>query len=473
MHLEVGRIEVALAALEAEGFALRGSFEAETGGSATGEGVPRSSPQPVQYCARRLLARIHGYTQDRLRKEIEPVSAQDFMRFLLRWQHAAPGSQLDGRKGVLAVVEQLQGFELAAASWEESVLPARVDGYQTRSLDALCLAGDVVWGRLSRRPADRRRDGSQPSGGPPNPSEGGPETAAAESTAQDPRRSGVAPSRATPVSFCLRSDLPWLLAAQRAGAAPAEPGPGAAREVLACLRERGALFHSDLVASLDRLPVEIEEGLWDLVARGLVTADGFQAVRSLLGARERWARTRVRRRARRGLRRGIGGSAGAGAEGRWSLFPTQGAASVSHDSDELAEAVAEQLLARWGVVFYDLLARETLQLPWREVLWAFRRMEARGLIRGGRFVSGFVGEQFALPAAVTSLRRVRRSQRSGELVRVSATDPLNLVGILTDGPRVPALRTRHVSYRDGLPVADEPAPRSVARSADPSLDPAS
>jgi ATP-dependent Lhr-like helicase len=207
------------------------------------------------------------------------------------------------------------------------------------------------------------------------------------------------------------------------------------------------------VAALDRLPVEIEEGLWDLVARGLVTADGFQAVRSLLGARERWARTRVRRRARRGLRRGIAGAPGSSAEGRWSLFPT--AQDVAEDPDELAEAVAEQLLARWGVVFYDVLARESLSLPWREVLWALRRLEARGLIRGGRFVSGFVGEQFALPEAVAALRRVRRRERKGEVVRLSAVDPLNLVGILTDGPRIPAVRTNQVIYLDGVPVTEE------------------
>jgi ATP-dependent Lhr-like helicase len=370
------------------------------------------------------------------------------MRFLLRWQHVAPASRLDGRKGVLAAIEQLQGFELGAASWEESVLPARVDGYRSGSLDALCLAGDVVWGRLSLRSADLRAGRLQAERGNAAHSE------------EDLPRSGAAPSRATPVSFCLRGDLPWLLGAQRAGGTPREPGPGAAREVLACLRERGALFHSDLVSTLDRLPVEVEEGLWDLVARGLVTADGFQAVRSLLGARERWARTRVRGRARRGLRRGIGGAAGSGAEGRWSLFPDAG---CEHDPDELAEAVAEQLLARWGVIFYDLLARETLQLPWREVLWALRRMEARGVIRGGRFVSGFAGEQFALPQAVESLRRVRRSERSGEVVRVSATDPLNLVGILTDAPRIPAVRTREVVYCDGLPVDEESTGSSRVR----------
>jgi ATP-dependent Lhr-like helicase len=211
--------------------------------------------------------------------------------------------------------------------------------------------------------------------------------------------------------------------------------------------------------------VEVEEGLWDLVSRGLVTADGFQAVRSLLGARERWARTRVRQRARRGLRRGIGGGAG-GAEGRWSLFP-QTAGAPGGDPDELAEAVAEQLLARWGVLFYDLLGRESLCVPWRELLWALRRMEARGVIRGGRFVSGFVGEQFALPEAVESLRRVRRSERRGEVVTLSAVDPLNLTGILSDGPRVPAIRTRRVVYRDGVPVPETDPAASVSAVAGP------
>jgi ATP-dependent Lhr-like helicase len=348
----------------------------------------------------------------------------------LRWQHVTPDTQLDGRRGVLEVIEQLQGFEVGAGSWEESVLPARIESYRSRSLDALCLSGDIVWGRLKAKAADANEEG------------------------ESERRSGAVPSRATPIAFCLRNDLPWLLEAQRAGGPPPEPGPGAAADVLARLREQGALFHSDLVAMLERLPVEIEEGLWDLVARGLVTADGFQAVRSLLGARERWARTRVRRRARRGLRRGIGGSPGAGAEGRWSLFPQAAAAATSEDPDELAEAVAEQLLARWGVVFYDVLTRESLSLPWREVLWALRRLEARGVIRGGRFVSGFVGEQFALPEAVEALRRVRRKERTGEIVKLSACDPLNLVGILTDGPRVPAIRTKQVVYKDGAPLRD-------------------
>jgi ATP-dependent helicase Lhr and Lhr-like helicase len=395
-------VQAALIRLEVEGFALRGQF---TGAD-------------EEFCARRLLARIHAYTQKRLRREIEPVTARDFMRFLLRWQHVAPQTQTAGRTGVLAVIEQLQGFEIPVGAWEESVLPARLEGYRGEWLDAACLSGEVVWGRLSVR-ADQT----------------------------DPAAAGgrATPSRATPVSLAIRADLEWLLQAARGDLAPAEPGPGASRDVLDCLRARGALFHSELVAASGRLPAEVEEGLWDAVARGLITADGFDAVRALLSARSRWA-ARQRPNHRR-LRRGAGTAVRA--EGRWALLA--GAGPVD-DTDALAEAVAEQLLARWGVVFRDLLARESLRLPWREIQWAFRRLEARGTIRGGRFVTGFSGEQYALPEAIDTLRRVRRAARSGETVRLSAADPLNLVGIVTPGPRVPALRTNVVTYVDGLPV---------------------
>jgi len=233
------------------------------------------------------------------------------------------------------------------------------------------------------------------------------------------------------------------------------PGDGAAGDLLHCLETRGAVFLAELAQATKRLPVEIEEGLWDLVSRGFVTADGFHTLRSLLGARR--AKRRDRRRRERGLRRGVRGRAGA--EGRWALLP---AAERDLDPDALAEAAAEQLLARYGVVFYDLLARENLALPWREIVWALRRLEARGSVRGGRFVTGFTGEQFALPGAVDALRRTRKLERDGEVVRLSAADPLNLVGILTPGPRVPALRGQFVSYRDGLPLQDDEAGAAAA-----------
>jgi ATP-dependent Lhr-like helicase len=407
-------VEIALAGLEAEGFALRGRFDPARAGGAE------------EWCARRLLARIHAYTHERLRREIEPVTAQDLMRFLLRWQHVAPGAQREGRRGLLAVVEQLQGFEVAAGSWEESVLPARVEGYRPEWLDALALSGEVAWARLTPRV----------------PAEG-----------EEPSRGGGAPSRSTPLALALREDLGWLLAAARGDAAPAAPAPGPAHDVLECLLRRGALFQREVVAHTRRLPIEVEEGLWELVARGLVTADGFQSVRALLGARERWAKGRLA--ARRGRAHARGVSRGLAAEGRWALLPP---ADVDRAPDELAEATARQLLLRWGVVFRDLVARETLALPWRDVLWSLRRLEARGEIRGGRFVTGFTGEQYALPEALDGLRAARKLERTGEVVRVAAVDPLNLVGVVVPGARVPAVRTRRVAYRDGAALAEAEAP---------------
>jgi ATP-dependent Lhr-like helicase len=399
--LPESEVKIAIARLEAEGFAFRGRFSSVEG--------------PEEFCARRLLARIHAYTQQRLRREIEPVTAQDFMRFLLRWQHVAPGTKREGRLGVLAVVEQLQGYELAAGAWEDAVLRARVEGYRPDWLDDLCLSGDVTWGRLSLRNGE---------------------------VEEAPRRSGMTPSRATPITLAIRDDLRWLLQAARGERRPSEPGPGRTGDVVDALREHGALFQSDLMTVTRRLPGDVEEGLWDAVARGLVTADGFQAVRSLLFRRS-VSRTRGGRRLRRGSSASVTRSAG-----RWSLVP---GTVATEDPDELAEAVAEQLLARWGVVFRDLLAREAVVVPWREVLWALRRMEARGTIRGGRFVNGFSGEQYAVPEAVDTLRSVRKLDRTGETIRISAADPLNLVGIVLPGPRVPALPTNSLTYVDGVP----------------------
>jgi ATP-dependent Lhr-like helicase len=412
--LQESDVAIALARLEAEGFAFRGHFTTPDG--------------PDEFCARRLLARIHAYTQQRLRREIEPVTAQDFVRFLLRWHHVVPGTRREGRLGVLAVIGQLQGFELAAGAWE-TVLAARVEGYRSELLDDLCLAGDVTWGRLSLRDVE---------------------------VDEAPRRSGMTPSRVTPITLAVRADLPWLLQAVRGPRTPTLPGPGRTSDVLETLRDHGALFQSDIRTLTRRLPGEVEEALWDAVARGLVTADGFQAVRSLLFPR-RTAKAADRRRLRRG-----GTAMAARSAGRWSLVP---ALMATEDPDELAEAVAEQLLARWGVVFRDLLVREPLTVPWREVLWALRRMEARGTIRGGRFVTGFTGEQYALPEAVDALRSVRRLDRGGETVLISAADPLNVAGILLPGPRVPALPTNSLTYVDGaLATADALVPQAAAPS---------
>ena len=410
--LAQGAVRVALAQLEQEGFVLQGRFD------------PAIDDQ--QWCARRLLARIHIYTQKRLRREIEPVTAQDLMRFLLRWQHVAAGSQRHGHAGLVSVIEQLQGFELPAGTWEGQVLPARVESYRQDWLDQLCHGGELVWGRL------KIRDNGEPGSGPAAPG-------------------ATITSRATPITLMLRADLPWLLQAARGEASASEPVAGASHDIIEALRQHGALFLPELARAAGRLPAEVETALWDGVARGLLTADGFAALRALLAGRQVAARRGWQ--PRRGLRHGAGGAGRgvghAAGGGRWSLLPP---ADSIDSRDALAEAAAEQLLARWGVVFRDLTARETLALPWRDILWALRRMEARGTVRGGRFVTGFVGEQYALPEAVEQLRAVRRAARGGEVVRISATDPLNLVGIVTPGPRIPAVRTNSVTYIDGLPA---------------------
>jgi len=394
-------VTMALIRLENEGFALRGRFT-DPGGT-------------EEFCARRVLTRIHAYTRQRKRREVEPVTPGDFMRFLLGWQHVTPDTRREGTRGVLAVVEQLQGFEIAAGAWEKAILPARVTGYRREWLDEACLDGGIAWGRLSVR-----ADPDEP-----------------------PRRGGLTPSRATPITLTIRDDLPWLLRAARGDQHPAEPGPGSTSDVLSALRERGALFPPDLETLTGRLPAEVEEALWDGVARGLVTADGFRAVRTLF-ARRAMQNAPGRRRLRRGSQ------LSSRTAGRWSLLPEPAA---DCDPDDLAEAVAEQLAARWGVVFRDLLARENLAVPWRDVLWALRRMEARGTVNGGRFVAGFSGEQFAHPDAMGMLREIRKRPRTGETIVLSAADPLNLAGIVLPGPRIAALRTNSVSYTDGVPQA--------------------
>jgi ATP-dependent Lhr-like helicase len=361
--LRTSSVNIALGALRASGFAVSGRFASEQG---------------EQWCARRLLARIHGYTRERRRMQVRPISQEEWHGFLQSWRHAAPGSQLHGRAGLADVIEQLQGFECPAGEWER-VYADRVESYRPGWLDELCFSGEVVWGRLSvLEPALGGNDAER----------------------LHRRLSAKTPSRRTPIAFMLRQDLPWLLQAHRGSVVPAEPNDGCGREVLDALRRHGALFHSDLQAVADLLPTEVEEGLWDGVARGLVSADGFNAVRSLLDPRTRSAR---RQRPRHGLR-GLRGAWRQGVEGRWTLLPPAGPVD---DADELAEAAAWQLLLRWGVVFRDVYLKERLAVPWREILWALRRLEARGLIRGGRFVTGVTGEQFAEETTVPLLRRAR------------------------------------------------------------------
>ena len=394
-----------------------------------------------RWCARHLLVRLHAASRGRRRQRIDPVSISDFVRFLACWQHVAAGTRAEGRSGLLAVIEQLQGLEVAAGEWERQVLPARVADYDPRWLDELCLAGEVAWARLTPRPERE----AAPAGG----------DAAVPAT----RRGSSTPSPATPLAIVARQDLAWMLAAVRGDKAPTEPTAGASADLLAALRKRGACFRSELAPASGRLSTEVDEGLWDLVARGIVTADAFSAVRSLLSARLRQRRAQgshrgTARRAALGRQRASVGS-GIG-EGRWSLLPdaddTGTGAQSGPPAEELAEAVAWQLLARWGVVAWELWAHESYRVPWRDVVRALRRLEARGQALGGRFVAGVSGEQYATPEAVALLGEVRAHPGLGDEVEVAGADPLNLTGEWLGGTRVPALRHRRVHYRDGVPA---------------------
>jgi ATP-dependent helicase Lhr and Lhr-like helicase len=385
----------ALHALEAEGAVLRGRFS-----------------EPDQWCDRRILARIHRLTIGKLRKEIEPVTPADLMRFLFRWQHVSPGTQLSGLQGVLQIIGQLQGFESAAPAWERDLLASRIESYDPAWLDALTLGGEIGWGRLEER------DGGD----------------------------GAQLTRAMPVTLFLRDAMAWLVAPDAATPASERKLTPVARGVLAHLEDRGASFLKDIGRALGEGDAAIEDALRELVYAGLVTSDGFAGLRGLLD-RAAFAPPRfLDRFAAPGARVPAASQRfpAAGPGGRWSLLRKEVQPSLD------PSAFARQLLLRYGIVFRDLLAREPRLPPWRDLLMVFRRMEAKGEIRGGRFVSSFMGEQFALPEAVEALRSVRRSHEP-EVQTIAATDPLNLVGITTPGNKVPAVSGRMIVYKDGVP----------------------
>jgi ATP-dependent Lhr-like helicase len=383
-------ISGALLQLEDSGQVLRGSF----------------SNQGEEFCDRRILARIHRATIAHLRREIEPVPPATFIRYLFEWQHIAAGSRLTGEPGVLEVIDQLQGFETAGAAWEDAILRARVSDYQPAYLDNLCLGGEVVWGRWRRR----------------------------STQAEVPsRRPGL--TRITPLGLGIREDLPWLL-----DEAPADETAlsVASRDILDFLRRHGASFFPEIGIGTHHLASEVEEALWQLVAAGLITADSFAALRSLVtGETKRLERSRRHRRQPRRTR-----------EGRWSLLESKGP-----PPENRVELWAQQYMRRYGVFCRELLLRETSAPPWRELLNVLRRSEARGEIRGGRFIAGSNGEQFALPEGLDALRALRRKEAQGQYERISACDPLNLAGILTPGPRITAVLGNRIVYRDGVPVA--------------------
>jgi len=409
LGLPASEIDKALLRLESSGAILRGQFE-------------KKDPEQTEWCDRRLLARIHRLTLGRLRKQIEPVTAAQFLRWLLRWQHVAPSSQVLGERGTLEVLRQLQGFEIPANAWERQILAQRVANYDPRFLDQLSLTGAIGWGRLSPHPATLEESG------------GG-------------RR--VVPTSVAPITFFVREEADWMMPrhphdSQSPQHAKSGRGgdlelrglsPGG-HEVLQFLKTRGASFFADIVRATGKLKSEVETALWELVAAGLITADGFDNLRALIDPKRRSGQGSGRTARPRH------------SAGRWSLLY----GAEASDRQRAVEATCWMLLHRYGVVFRDLLARESVVPKWRELLLGFRRLEDRGEIRGGRFLSGFIGEQFALPAAVESLRTTRNLPPANEVVTVSAADPLNLVGILVPGERVAAISGNSVSYRDGVPI---------------------
>jgi ATP-dependent helicase Lhr and Lhr-like helicase len=414
LGVDAAQIDVALIALEAEGFAMRGHFTAETA--------------QEEWCERRLLARIHRYTVKRLRAEIEPVAARDFLRFLCEWQRVSPGARMQGSDALAAVLAQLEGFESPAGAWETEVIPSRINEYEPQWLDENIRAGRFVWTRLAARSSGARGEDAAAHGAP--------------------AARGASPVRSTPIVLLARRNAPlWSLFADHSDPAHLT---SRAQAVAEFIREHGASFFDEIAESVRLLPAEVEEALAELVAVGMVNSDSFAGLRVLLMPSGRRAARPNSYGARHKRRLALFGMADAG---RWALVRRMTEES-REGKDEAVEQIVRTLLRRWGVIFWKLLTREADWLPpWRDILSCCRRLEARGEIRGGRFVAGFSGEQFATPEAIGLLRDARRKAPSEAYVSVSAADPLNLIGILTPGPRLSSLAGNRLLYRDGLPVA--------------------
>jgi ATP-dependent Lhr-like helicase len=397
-------VETALLRLEAEGFVIRGKF------------TPGATE--TEWSARRLLARIHSYTLNRLRQEIEPVASSDFIRFLLAWQKVAPDHQVEGPESLKAIIEQLEGVEAPAAAWEGELLPARMVEYDPAWLDALCLSGEVVWARLT--PLTRSADSAE-------------------------RSRGSGPVRNTPIALLRRKSFGlWSSVFPQPAPEITSEFSTTTQTVYDYLLLRGASFFTDIVENTKLLRSQVEEALADLVANGVVVSDSFAGLRALLTPGSR----KTNAAARRKHRQPVYDMASAG---RWSILHRNSTPDPTNQT--LVEEVAWALLKRYGVVFKRLLEREGMVLPWRVLLRFYHRLEARGDVRGGRFVGGISGEQFALPEAIGMLRAIRRAGAQESLISVSAADPMNLVGIIIPGPRITAHTSNRILYQDGAPIA--------------------
>jgi ATP-dependent Lhr-like helicase len=427
LAVDAGSIFQAFLAMEMQGLLMRGAFEH----------AATTDDHAIEWCERRILQRIHRLTLATARSKVEPVTPNVYLRWLIGWQHVAPQSQLAGEEGVLSALQQLEGFEAPAIEWERTLLPARVADYDPRWLDQLCLSGAVGWGRVSPHPAWSSGDGTAP------------------------RR--VIPTNAAPITFYIRETAEWLpyaLSQQSVDEATlaAALSPEALR-IRTLLQQRGACFANDLQRITGLSRGEIARGLWELATAGLAAADGFDQLRALMDPRRKSAagESAVKRPSRT-------------TAGRWSLLseecPPEDTIARARRTDAALESAARMLLARYGVLFRDLLARESNAPRWRDLLGILRRLEARGEVRGGRFVSGFGGEQFALPEAMESLRATR-TQESSQEIAIAAADPLNLAGIVVPGERVAAIPGNVVRFRNGAVIEEESSAGSPIKDLKP------
>jgi ATP-dependent helicase Lhr and Lhr-like helicase len=423
LNLAPAAVFQAFLAMEMQGLLMRGAFEH----------LSTTEDHDIEWCERRILQRIHRRTVATLRKQIEPVTPSVYMRCLLTWQHLAPQTQHSGEEGVFEALRQLEGFEAPAIEWERTLLPARVANYDPRWLDSLCLSGAVGWGRISPHPAWSTGDGAAP------------------------RR--VIPTNAAPITFYIRETADWLphsLAQQCVEESKlATALSPEALQLRTLLQQRGACFANDIqrIANLTRQ--QTQQALWELATAGLASADGFDQLRTMMDGRRKSVITDA-----------PGKRTTRSTTGRWSLLSAElhaapTAIEQARRTDAALESFARQLLNRYGVIFRDLLARESNAPKWRDLLGILRRLEARGEIRGGRFLSGFGGEQFALPEAVESLRAARTRDCS-VIIPVAAADPMNLVGIVVPGERTPAVPGKQVLYRDGKSYSPDQTDQPVA-----------
>lgn len=404
MGLPLDDIQFTLISLESEGFIFRGQF------------TPDSTE--LEWCERRVLAKINKYTLKRLRNEIKPVSKAEYVRFLFEWHRLDPEDRPEGPNSLAEILNRLEGYEAPAAAWEGEILPARLKEYDPVWLDVLCLSGRVVWGRLS----------------PPMVKSG-------------LKKAG--PIRTTPVMIVDREHLEtWQDLERFSDVEQPEFTPDAAT-VLAFLKQRGACFFDDIARGTRMLKTRLERAMGELVNWGLISSDSFTGLRALITPSN--LRPSLTGKKGRNGRRAVFGMEHAG---RWSLLTPP---EFEDESDEMPvnelEHIARVLLKRYGVVFRALTDREDNLPSWRELVRVFRLMEARGEVRGGRFVDGIWGEQYALTEAVGAMRKVRKKEKTGSLVSLSAADPLNLVGVLLPGKKIPAYTGNRILFRDGTPIA--------------------